>query len=51
MDDGSRLRSIPLETFCTTNPFGISHTWVKKRFIEPLPRGTIIRETQKVFNP
>jgi hypothetical protein len=24
---------------------------VKKRFIEPAPRGTIIRETQQVFNP
>ncbi|HFQ8200694.1 TPA: terminase, partial [Citrobacter freundii] len=49
--DGSLLKPIPLETFSTTNPFGIGHTWVKKRFIEPAPRGTIIRETQKVFNP
>ena len=51
LDDGSLLKPIPLETFSTTNPFGIGHTWVKKRFIEPAPRGTIIRETQKVFNP
>jgi hypothetical protein len=49
--NGSLLRPIPLETFSTTNPFGIGHTWVKKRFIEPAPRGTIIRETQRVFNP
>ncbi|AIR71466.1 terminase [Dickeya fangzhongdai] len=49
--NGSLLKPIPLETFSTTNPFGIGHTWVKKRFIEPAPRGTIIRETQKVFNP
>lgn len=49
--NGSLLKPIPLETFSTTNPFGIGHTWVKKRFIEPAPRGTIIRETQRVFNP
>ncbi|HIC7827709.1 TPA: DUF4055 domain-containing protein [Enterobacter hormaechei] len=48
LEDGSLLKPIPLETFSTTNPFGIGHTWVKKRFIEPAPRGTIIRETQKV---
>lgn len=51
LDGGLLLKPIPLETFSTTNPFGIGHTWVKKRFIEPAPRGTIIRETQKVFNP
>jgi hypothetical protein len=51
LDNGSLLKPIPLETFSTTNPFGIGHTWVKKRFIEPAPRGTVIRETQKVFNP
>lgn len=51
LGDGSLLKPIPLETFSTTNPFGIGHTWVKKRFIEPAPRGTIIRETQQVFNP
>ncbi|EBK5465785.1 terminase [Salmonella enterica subsp. enterica serovar Montevideo] len=51
LDDGKLLPPIPLETFSTTNPFGIGHTWVKRRFIDPAPRGTIIRETQKVFNP
>jgi hypothetical protein len=51
LEGGTLLKPIPLETFSTTNPFGIGHTWVKKRFIEPAPRGTIIRETQKVFNP
>ncbi|HGY1113667.1 TPA: phage tail terminator-like protein [Providencia rettgeri] len=51
LKNGSLLRPIPLEVFSTTNPFGIGHTWVKKRFIEPAPRGTVIRETQKVFNP
>ncbi|MFB5186637.1 terminase [Yersinia intermedia] len=48
---GALLPNIPLETFNTTNPFGIGHTWVKKRFIEPAPRGTIIRDTQIVPNP
>ncbi len=51
LENGTLLKPIPLEVFSTTNPFGIGHTWVKKRFIEPKPRGTVIRETQKVFNP
>lgn len=51
LENGALLKAIPLETFSTTNPFGIGHSWVKKRFIEPAPRGTVIRETQKVFNP
>lgn len=51
LKNGSFLPPIPLETFSTTNPFGIGHAWVKKRFISPAPRGTIQRHTQKVFNP
>lgn len=51
LPDGSLLKPIPLEVFNTTNPFGIGHIWVKKRFIEPAPRGTVIRVSQKVFNP
>lgn len=30
---------------CTTNPGGIGHSWVKKRFIDPAPPLTTIRET------
>lgn len=45
------LPKIPLETFSTTNPYGIGHRWVKKRFIDPVPRGTVFRDTQTVFNP
>lgn len=45
------LSKIPLETFSTTNPFGVGHRWVKKRFIDPVPRGTVFRDTQIVFNP
>jgi hypothetical protein len=48
--NGSLLRPIPLETFSTTNPFGIGHTWVKTLH-RASARGTIIRETQRVFNP
>lgn len=51
LPNGRLLPPIPLETFSTTNPFGIGHTWVKKRFIDPAPRGTVQRETQTVFNP
>ncbi|MGX8841109.1 terminase, partial [Klebsiella quasipneumoniae] len=51
LDNGKLLKPIPLETFSTTNPFGIGHTWVKKRFIEPAPRGTVQRDRQMVFNP
>lgn len=51
LSNGSFLPPIPLETFSTTNPFGIGHAWVKKRFINPVPRGTIQRKTQTVFNP
>lgn len=46
--DGSLLPPIPLECFSTTNPFGVGHNWVKKRFIDPVPRGTIQRITQVI---
>lgn len=42
---------IPLEVFATCNPYGAGHNWVKERFIDASPRGTIHRETTKVFNP
>lgn len=50
-ENGELIKSIPLEMFSTTNPFGVGHSWVKKRFIETAPRGTVVRETQTVFNP
>lgn len=50
-EDGTLLNPIPLETFSTTNPFGIGHSWVKKRFIEPVQRGHVFRDKQVVFNP
>jgi hypothetical protein len=37
--------------FATTNPFGVGHNWVKKRFINKAPAGKILREEINVFNP
>lgn len=48
LPDGSLLPSIPLECFSTTNPFGVGHSWVKRRFIDPAPRGTIQRDYMTV---
>jgi len=50
-EDGSILPPIPLECFSTTNPFGVGHAWVKKRFISPVPRGVVQRDTMSVINP
>lgn len=51
LPDGSLLPPIPLECFSTTNPFGVGHSWVKKRFIDPVPRGTINRQEVKTIDP
>lgn len=51
LPDGSLLPPIPLECFSTTNPFGVGHNWVKKRFIDPAPRGKVQRYPQTVVNP
>ena len=48
--DGSLLPPIPLMCFSTTNPFGVGHNWVKKRFIDPQPRGTVNRIKMSVPN-
>ena len=42
---------IPLEVFATCNPSGVGHTWVKKRFIDPIPYGHVLRQTVEVFDP
>lgn len=51
LPNGKILPPIPLECFSTTNPFGVGHSWVKKRFIDPAPRGTIQRKELTVYNP
>lgn len=45
------LPDIPLEVFSTTNPHGVGHTWVKRKFIDPVPIGRVLRTKMTVFNP
>lgn len=49
--DGKPLPPIPLEVFSTTNPSGPGHNWVKDKFIDPAPRGTIVRQRVMIYNP
>lgn len=45
------LPPISLEVFATTNPYGIGHQAVKRRFIDAAPYGEVVRTTVDVFNP
>lgn len=36
----STVDGISPQIFCTTNPGGVGHAWVKKRFVDPAPPGT-----------
>lgn len=45
------LDNIPLEVFATTNPFGVGHNWVKKKFIDVAPMGKIVKKETEVFDP
>ncbi len=45
------LPEIPLEVFATCNPYGVGHNWVKKRFIDPVQPGKVLRKSVRVFNP
>lgn len=49
--DGQPLPPLPLEVFSTTNPNGPGHNWVKRRFINCAPRGTVVRTSVEIFNP
>lgn len=49
--DNPGVPPIPLEVFNTTNPFGVGHNWVKRRFIDPSPAGVPIVSEYDVFNP
>lgn len=33
----STIEELPPQIFCTANPGGVGHSWVKKRFIDPAP--------------
>ena len=37
---------MPRRIRATTNPYGVGHNWVKARFIDPAPRGKIIRDSK-----
>jgi len=39
----SSIPYMPRKYRATCNPFGVGHNWVKATFIDPAPRGTIIR--------
>lgn len=45
------LPPIPLEVFATTNPFGVGHNWVKRRFIDPKPYGEPLKVKFNVERP
>lgn len=45
------LPPIPLEVFATTNPYGVGHQAVKRRFIDVAPYGEVVRQSVNVFNP
>lgn len=42
---------IPLRVFSTTNPHGVGHAVVKRRFIDPAPFGKIVRFKSIVYSP
>lgn len=50
--DKKPLPEIPLKIFSTTNSSGPGRLWVKKRFIDVAPSGTLVKTvTKDVFNP
>lgn len=42
---------IPLEVFITSNPYGVGHNWVKRRFIDIAPYGKIVKTSMRVEVP
>ena len=51
LPDGTILPEIPLTIFCTTNPSGRGHLFVKKRFIDAGEAGEIVKREVNIFNP
>lgn len=45
------LPPIPLEVFSTTNPYGVGHGWVKRKFIDVAPYGVVHKSVVSVVNP
>lgn len=51
-DPENPLPDIPLVIFSTTNPHGVGHAWVKRRFkLGIVPDGEVQYERTMVFNP
>jgi hypothetical protein len=42
----SSFPGMPRKYRATCNPFGVGHNWVKRFFISPAPRGTMIKDTK-----
>lgn len=49
--DKKPLPPMPLCFFSTTNPSGVGHNAIKRRFINPAPYGKIIKKDVQIFNP
>lgn len=46
------LPPIPLEVFSTTNPHGVGHSWVRRKFnLETVPNGRPTVESVSIYNP
>lgn len=50
-DPSNPLPPIPLEIFCTTNPHGVGHSWVKRYFIDAGEPGEIVTREIKILSP
>jgi hypothetical protein len=49
--DNPNVPPLRCEVFSTANPYGPGHGWVKSRFIDPAPSGTIVRTSTTVYDP
>jgi len=47
----AKLPPIKLEVFSTTNPYGVGHGVVKRRFIDPAPYGKVVTINVDVISP
>jgi len=46
------VKGLPAYSRAATNPLGIGHSWVKERFVDPAPTGSVvIREVLPIIDP
>jgi len=50
-DPAEPLPDIPLVVLATTNPYGVGHNWVKRKFIDAARPGEVVRTETEIFNP